>query len=242
VWTYGIRAAADIRAERVRLSLHGAIFEVATPAGRIQIESRLVGEHNVSNVLAAIGVALAEGLTLEAIAVGVHEVANVPGRFERVDAGQPFTIVVDYAHTEDALVRLLDAARTLKTGRLITVFGCGGDRDRTKRPKMGRATAERSDLAFLTSDNPRTEDPLAILREVEAGIQATPPEARPAGFRYEVIADRRAAIEAAVRAARPGDMVVIAGKGHEDYQIIGRTKTHFDDREEAAAAVRRLTA
>lgn len=242
VWTYGIRERADLRAESVRLSLTGTAFNVATPIGRALIESRLVGEHNVYNVLAAIGVALQEGLPLDVIADGIRQVANVPGRFERVEAGQPFTIVVDYAHTEDALVRLLDAASALKTGRIITVFGCGGDRDRGKRPKMGRAAAERSDIVFLTSDNPRTEDPLAILQEVEAGIRATPADARRAGFRYEVIADRRQAIGAAVREARAGDMILIAGKGHEDYQIIGRTKHHFDDREEAADAVRRLSA
>jgi UDP-N-acetylmuramoyl-L-alanyl-D-glutamate--2,6-diaminopimelate ligase len=240
VWMYGIREPADIRAEDVQLSLAGTRFRAATPAGAARIESRLVGEHNVSNVLAAIGVALHIGVPLDTIATGIEQVANVPGRFERVEAGQPFTIVVDYAHTEDALVRLLDAARALRTGRIITVFGCGGDRDRGKRPKMGRAAAERSDLVILTSDNPRTEDPLAILKEVERGVSETPASERAAGFRYEMIPDRRAAIEAAVRAAHAGDTVLIAGKGHEDYQIIGRERRHFDDREAARDAVRQV--
>jgi UDP-N-acetylmuramoyl-L-alanyl-D-glutamate--2,6-diaminopimelate ligase len=161
-------------------------------------------------------------------------VVNVPGRFERVEAGQDFTVVVDYAHTEDALVRLLTAAQALKRGRIITVFGCGGDRDRGKRPKMGRVAAERSDLIIVTSDNPRTEDPQVILREVEVGLKAVPERRRAP---YQVIADRRQAIEMAVKEAEPGDMVLIAGKGHEDYQIIGTTRLHFDDREVAREAI-----
>jgi UDP-N-acetylmuramoyl-L-alanyl-D-glutamate--2,6-diaminopimelate ligase len=236
VWTYGLKGRADIRAERVELRDSGTVFTAETPAGSCRIESRLVGEHNVYNMLAGIGVSLHEGLTLEVIQEGVGKVVNVPGRFERVDAGQAFTVVVDYAHTEDALVRLLSAAQTLKRGRVITVFGCGGDRDRGKRPKMGRAAAERSDVVFLTSDNPRTEDPQSILREVEAGLKAVP-EARRAP--YQVIADRRRAIEAAIQEAKAGDMVLIAGKGHEDYQILGTTKIHFDDREVAREALLR---
>jgi UDP-N-acetylmuramoyl-L-alanyl-D-glutamate--2,6-diaminopimelate ligase len=161
----------------------------------------------------------------------------VPGRFERVDAGQDFTVVVDYAHTEDALVRLLIAAAVIKRGRIITVFGCGGDRDRGKRPKMGRAAAERSDLVILTSDNPRSEDPNAIIREIEEGVQAVPEFRR---ARYEVVADRRKAIETAIREAKPRDMVLIAGKGHEDYQIVGSTRLHFDDREVAREAIERF--
>lgn len=200
------------------------------------MSSRLVGEHNVYNVLAAIGVGLHEGLPPETIREGIRRLTTVPGRFERVEAGQDFTVVVDYAHTDDALVRLLSTAQALKTGRIITVFGCGGDRDRGKRPKMGRAAAERSDLLILTSDNPRTEDPLAILREIEAGVRQAP-EPR---VRYLTIPDRRAAIEAAMSAARAGDMVVIAGKGHEDYQIVGTVKSPFDDRQVAREAIRKL--
>lgn len=239
VWTYGLRRDADLKAEHVRLSLAGTTFTVATPVGRCMIESRLVGEHNVSNLLAAIGVALQEGVALERIRAGIAQVQSVPGRFERVEAGQDFTVVVDYAHTEDALVRLLSAAQALKERRIITVFGCGGDRDRGKRPKMGRAAIQYSDVVFLTSDNPRTEDPMTILREVEGGVREA--LRQKSGVQYHMIADRRQAIEAAVREARVGDMVLIAGKGHEDYQIIGTTKHHFDDREVAQAAIQRIT-
>jgi UDP-N-acetylmuramoyl-L-alanyl-D-glutamate--2,6-diaminopimelate ligase len=234
VWTYAIQKPADIRAEDVRLALSGTRFTAATPHGRFPVESRLVGEHNVYNILAAIGVGLHEGLSPEIIQRGIASVVNVPGRFERVEAGQDFTVVVDYAHTDDALLRLLTAAQALKTGRVITVFGCGGDRDRGKRPKMGRVAARLSDVVFLTSDNPRSEDPAAILREIEIGVREALADRR---IRYEVIADRRAAIEAAVREARSGDTVLIAGKGHEDYQIVGATRLHFDDREVARAAL-----
>lgn len=234
VWTYAIQKPADIRAEDVRLALSGTRFTAATPHGRFPVESRLVGEHNVYNILAAIGVGLHEGLSPEIIQRGIASVVNVPGRFERVEAGQDFTVVVDYAHTDDALLRLLTAAQALKTGRVITVFGCGGDRDRGKRPKMGRVAARLSDVVFLTSDNPRSENPAAILREIEVGVREALTEKR---IRYEVIADRRAAIEAAVREAKSGDTVLIAGKGHEDYQIVGATRLHFDDREVARAAL-----
>jgi len=155
-----------------------------------------------------------------------------------VEAGQAFTVVVDYAHTEDALLRLLTAADRLKTGRVLTVFGCGGDRDRGKRPKMGRAAARYSDVVFVTSDNPRSEEPLAIIREIEAGIRESDAAGQSRG-RHEVIADRRKAIEAAIREARPGDMVLIAGKGHEDYQIVGKERFHFDDREVAREAIQK---
>jgi UDP-N-acetylmuramoyl-L-alanyl-D-glutamate--2,6-diaminopimelate ligase len=234
VWTYAIQKPADIRAEDVRLALSGTRFTAATPHGRFPVESRLVGEHNVYNILAAIGVGLHEGLSPEIIQRGIASVVNVPGRFERVEAGQDFTVVVDYAHTDDALLRLLTAAQALKTGRVITVFGCGGDRDRGKRPKMGRVAARLSDVVFLTSDNPRSEDPAAILREIEVGVREALADRR---IRYEVIADRRAAIEAAVREAKSGDTVLIAGKGHEDYQIVGAARHHFDDREVARAAL-----
>ena len=231
VWTYGLHQQADIRAEDVKLSSAGTSFTLRSPIGSCAIQSRLVGEHNVYNLLAAIGVVLREGLTLEQVRAAVGTVSNVPGRFERVDAGQDFTVVVDYAHTEDALVRLLSAALALRTGRIITVFGCGGDRDRTKRPKMGRVAVQYSDVVILTSDNPRTEDPAFILGEVEVGVKQA--LADRGHVRYRMIPDRRAAIESAIREARAGDMVLIAGKGHEDYQIVGTTKHHFDDREVA---------
>ncbi len=231
VWTYGLHHQADLCADDVKLSAAGSTFTLRSPLGSCAIQSRLVGEHNVYNLLAAIGVVLHEGLTLDQVCSAVGAVSNVPGRFERVEAGQNFTVVVDYAHTEDALVRLLTAARALGTGRIITVFGCGGDRDRTKRPKMGRVAVQYSDVVVLTSDNPRTEDPAAILREVEVGVNEA--LVVRSHVRYRMIADRRSAIEAAIQEAKAGDMVLIAGKGHEDYQILGTTKHHFDDREVA---------
>ncbi len=230
VWTCSLRRRADIQARRVALSPDGARFTAHTPFGAVDIRTVLVGEHNVSNLLAGIGVGLARGLSLDVIQQGIRGFHTVPGRFERVDAGQDFTVIVDYAHTEDALARLLAAAHQLRTGRLLTVFGCGGDRDRGKRATMGRVAAQRSDVVFLTSDNPRTEDPDAILRDVEQGVLALAESERGA---WTVIPDRRAAIQAALREARTGDMVLIAGKGHEDYQIIGGTRHHFDDREVA---------
>lgn len=239
VWTYGIKSKADLRAEQVRLSLSGTTFMAATPAGTFQVDSHLVGEHNVYNMLAAIGVALHEGATIDQVRQAVTRVTNVPGRFERVIAGQSFAVVVDYAHTEDALVRLLSAAQALKAGRIITVFGCGGDRDRGKRPKMGRAAVQQSDVVILTSDNPRTENPLSILDEVEVGVKEALQQR--AHVKYQKVADRREAIATAMRIAQPGDMVLIAGKGHEDYQIIGTKKFHFDDREVARDAIRELT-
>ncbi len=240
VWTYSVRGPSDIRADGLSLSLDGIRFMVTTPVGRFEITSRLVGEHNVYNVLAVIGLGLHEGVSAQTIQAGIHAVKNVPGRFERVEAGQNFTVVVDYAHTEDALRRLLAAAESVKTGRLITVFGCGGDRDRGKRPKMGGAAAEKSDVLFLTSDNPRTEDPLAILKEIEGGVTEAIRGGRVRPLRYEVVCDRREAIAAAIREAKPGDTVLIAGKGHEDYQIIGTNRNHFDDREVARDAIRAI--
>jgi UDP-N-acetylmuramoyl-L-alanyl-D-glutamate--2,6-diaminopimelate ligase len=161
----------------------------------------------------------------------------VPGRMEKVDAGQEFGVIVDYAHTEDALVRLLEATREITNGRIITVFGCGGDRDRTKRPRMGAAAVRGSDAVIVTSDNPRSEDPLTIIREIEEGIRAEKTSAN----RYRTIADRREAIEAAIEMAAPGDIVVLAGKGHEDYQVIGNVKHHFDDREAARETISKRT-
>jgi UDP-N-acetylmuramoyl-L-alanyl-D-glutamate--2,6-diaminopimelate ligase len=238
VWGYALKNQADLKAERVCLSLAGTTFTAATPAGSFTVESRLVGEHNVYNLLGAIGVALHEGATTDQIREATAHITNVPGRFERVSSGQDFTVVVDYAHTEDALLRLLTAAQALKTDRIITVFGCGGDRDRGKRPKMGRAAVECSDVVILTSDNPRTEDPMAILQEVEIGVRDA--LARRNHVQYRLVPDRRDAIGAAIREARRGDMVLIAGKGHEDYQIIGTKKFHFDDREVAREAIQQL--
>ncbi len=238
VWGYALQNRAELKAEAVRLSLSGTTFTAATPAGSFTVESRLVGEHNVYNLLGAIGVALHDGATADQICEAAAHITQVPGRFERVSSGQDFTVVVDYAHTEDALIQLLTAAQGLKTHRIITVFGCGGDRDRGKRPKMGRAAVEFSDVVVLTSDNPRTEDPMAILREVEAGVREA--LAHRSHVQYRVVPDRREAIGAAIREAHHGDMVLIAGKGHEDYQIIGTKKVYFDDREVAREAIQQL--
>ena len=238
VWTYAIDRDADIRAAEINLSLRGVEFTARTKFGAAVIRSPLVGRHNVYNILAAIAVGLQQGLPLPLIERGVSELANVPGRFERVEAGQPFTVVVDYAHTDDALFRLLAAAHAVKTGRIITVFGCGGDRDRGKRPKMGRVAALGSDVVIVTSDNPRTEDPRAIIQAIEPGVKAGLKEA--GRGHYRVQPDRRQAIEDAIKEARPGDLVVIAGKGHEDYQIIGTTKHPFDDRVVARETIKAL--
>ena len=238
VWGYAVKSQADLKAERVHLSMNGSAFSAATPAGTFAVESRLVGEHNVYNLLGAIGVALHAGATCDQVREAVTKVINVPGRFERVSAGQDFMVVVDYAHTEDALVRLLTAAQALKSHRIITVFGCGGDRDRGKRPKMGRAAVEFSDVVVLTSDNPRTEDPMVILREVEVGVREAL-QSR-SHVEYHLVPDRREAIGMAVRLARTGDIVLIAGKGHEDYQIVGTKKVYFDDREAVREAIQQL--
>lgn len=235
VWTFGIHSQADIQAEAVQLSMDGTQFIVNSPLGRMTIASHLVGEHNVSNLLAAIGIGLEMGMSPASIEQAVRSVTNVPGRFERVQEGQNFTVVVDYAHTDDALQRLLEAAEVVKQARIITVFGCGGDRDRGKRSKMGQVAVKKSDLVIVTSDNPRTEDPQVILSDIEQGIEALPPEARCV---FHVISDRAEAIQAAIDLASSGDLVLIAGKGHEDYQILGTQKVHFDDREEARKAIR----
>jgi UDP-N-acetylmuramoyl-L-alanyl-D-glutamate--2,6-diaminopimelate ligase len=248
VLTTGIAGRADVRPEgAVRHGISGLASTAATPAGPVAVESPLVGRHNVYNILSAIGAGVSLGFTPAGIARGIENMKAVPGRMEKVAEGQPFGVVVDYAHTEDALARLLEAVREIAAGRVITLFGCGGDRDRTKRPKMGAAALAGSDIVVVTSDNPRTEDPLAIIEEIETGmagrgIKASPakflPAARNGRKPYFVIPDRREAIEWAVRTAGPGDVVVLAGKGHEDYQIVGGTKHHFDDREEARSAIK----
>jgi UDP-N-acetylmuramoyl-L-alanyl-D-glutamate--2,6-diaminopimelate ligase len=242
VITYGIDYHGDVQAIGVASSVAGLSGTLVTPKGSIQFASRLMGRFNLSNILAASSAGIALDLPLAAIKAGIEGHATVPGRMERVDNTRGVTLLVDYAHTGDALENVLSTLKELATGRIITVFGCGGDRDPGKRPIMGRTAARMSDLAIVTSDNPRSEDPLVILAQVRDGIT-------PLGFReYEqeqlsggfsekgfvMLENRRAAIRLAVRLARPGDIVLLAGKGHEDYQIIGRTKHHFDDREEAA--------
>jgi UDP-N-acetylmuramoyl-L-alanyl-D-glutamate--2,6-diaminopimelate ligase len=189
-----------------------------------------MGAPNVYNILSAAGAALALGVSWDAIMQGVLNMKNVEGRFERVDIGQDFLLVVDYAHTDDALRRLIFAAREFTRGRVITVFGCGGDRDRGKRPLMGAAASELSDVVFVTSDNPRSEEPLTIIKDIEAGIKRD---------NYRIVPDRAEAIAEAVTAARASDTVLIAGKGHEDYQLIGDKKIGFSDKLVAEAAVKR---
>ena len=185
-----------------------------------------MGKINVYNILAAAGATLGLGIPPETVASGVADLAAVPGRFERVDEGQPFMVVVDYAHTDDALRNTIAVARNLGPKRIVTLFGCGGDRDRAKRPLMGQAAAELSDFVVLTSDNPRSEDPLAIMNDALVGIRRT-------DVAHVVEPDRRAAITRALNEARPGDIVILAGKGHETYQVLGDQTIHFDDREVA---------
>jgi UDP-N-acetylmuramoyl-L-alanyl-D-glutamate--2,6-diaminopimelate ligase len=235
VLTFGLRAGADIRPRHYRSDMGGIDMEVETPRGPVRIASPLVGEHNVMNLLGAIGVGLALDMDRAAIADALGSVRAVPGRFERVEAGQPFLVVVDYAHTPDALDRVLTTARKLvgSTGRLAAVFGCGGDRDRGKRPIMGEIATRIADRVWVTSDNPRTERPDAIVAEIVAGIPADRRE------RHVAVTDRRAAIRDALAWGRAGDVVVIAGKGHEPYQIVGTEVLPFDDRQEARAALER---
>ncbi len=219
-------ADADYVAHTVSYDAHGSRFAVRTPAGETEVRTALPGHFNVANALGALAVAMALGVEPGVAAAALAQAPPPPGRFEPVDEGQDFAVVVDYAHTPDSLENVLRAARRLTAGRLIAVFGAGGDRDRDKRPKMGRAAAEHSDLAVVTSDNPRSEDPDAIVAEVVAGIGE--------GVEREVEPDRRAAIALALRSARPGDTVVIAGKGHEQGQEFeGGRKIPFDDREVA---------
>ncbi|MBF2078219.1 MAG: UDP-N-acetylmuramoyl-L-alanyl-D-glutamate--2,6-diaminopimelate ligase [Synechococcales cyanobacterium T60_A2020_003] len=232
VWTYSTQdASADLWTSDLNYQPNGVSGVLHTPLGEIAIQMPLVGQFNVANVLAAAGAALSLGLDLETIARSLPAFNGVPGRMERVQIKpeQDISVIVDYAHTPDSLENMLLAARPFIQGRMICVFGCGGDRDRTKRPKMGGIAARLSDLAVVTSDNPRTEDPEQILQDVLVGID---PQTNPL-----VICDRAEAIKTAIAQAQPGDGVLIAGKGHEDYQILGTEKVHFDDREQARAAL-----
>ena len=232
--TYGFDPGADVRIEAFQPDWKGCNLSLRAGGKAVPLRSHLFGRPNASNIAAAVAAAAALGVDPEAAAAGVSALKGVPGRLESVDAGQRFSVYVDYAHTDDALVNTLKTVRELRPRRLIVVFGCGGDRDRTKRPLMGAAAARLSDLAILTSDNPRTEDPLAIIAEVEKGIrQVTSDRAR-----YRVIPDRREAIRSALMEADGGDAVVIAGKGHETYQILRDRTIPFDDRETAREILR----
>ncbi|MFP5228753.1 MAG: UDP-N-acetylmuramoyl-L-alanyl-D-glutamate--2,6-diaminopimelate ligase [Acidobacteriota bacterium] len=232
VVTYGLNAGG-LRVENARMSAAGMTFQLLTPSGKTEVRTKLTGKVNLYNLLAAAGAASARGLTLDQIATGASALAQVPGRFQTVDAGQPFTVVVDYAHTDDALRNLTSLAREFvgTAGRVITLFGCGGDRDRAKRPKMGRAAGQGSNFVVLTSDNPRSEDPEAIIGDVLPGLIET-------GTKFFVEPDRARAIHLAIEAAHPSDIVLIAGKGHEKEQILRHGTIPFDDAEVAVDAIR----
>ncbi len=232
VVTYGL-ARGDFRATDIELAANETRFRMTTPTGNMDLHTHLAGPVNVLNLLAASAAAAARGLTLDEMAGGVETIAYVPGRFQTVDCGQSFTVAIDYAHTDDALRNVTRLARLLaspRNGRVITVFGCGGDRDRTKRPRMGRAAGEGSDYVVATSDNPRSEDPDAILQEILPGLEAS-------GVKFAVEADRARAIRLAIQAARDNDVVVIAGKGHEKVQILHNRTVPFDDADEARKAL-----
>jgi UDP-N-acetylmuramoyl-L-alanyl-D-glutamate--2,6-diaminopimelate ligase len=230
--TYGLESDADITTKKFQLTFDGLTFTAHTPNGKVHVESRLVGRINVYNLLAAIGAAQALGLSNDVIESGIRNLESVSGRFQRIDLGQPFLVIVDYAHTDDALENLIRTARELNPkARIITLFGCGGEKDRTKRPVMGEVTGRLSDLTILSSDNPRSEDPLKIISDIIVGLQKT------AG-KYLIEPDREKAIGMAMEEARSGDIVLLAGKGHENYQILADRTFEFDDREMARRALR----
>jgi len=226
--TFGWAEDADVHPDETEQTPTGTRLRI----GDLELRTRLLGRFNVENVLGAVAAARLLELTDDAVAAGIESVTGVPGRFEAVDEGQPFAVVVDYAHKPDALEQVLQTARGLTEHRVVCVFGCGGDRDRGKRPEMGRIASELADVTIVTSDNPRSEDPEAIVAEVVTG--ATQP--------VEVEVDRRTAIERAIELAQPGDVVVIAGRGHEREQELADRRVPFDDREVARAALRRLRA
>ena len=245
--TYAVDTAADVAPSRITSTLDGLQFAVKTPRGTVHIRSRLVGRANTYNILATVATATALDLPFAAIERGIAELTNVPGRFQIVsEARDDVRVVVDYAHTDDALKNLLETARPLATHRIVTVFGCGGDRDRTKRPLMGAVAARLSDVVILTSDNPRSESPAEIIEEIKRGIVSPDKTARVRAGQREVrcipLVDRKEAIERAIRDGEPGDLILIAGKGHEKYQVIGERVLPFDDVEVARAALERRRA
>jgi UDP-N-acetylmuramoyl-L-alanyl-D-glutamate--2,6-diaminopimelate ligase len=231
--TYGLRSAADLVTKKFSLSFSGLEFTAQTPAGTIEVRSRLVGRINIYNILAAMGAGIGLEIPNAKIEQGIANLELVPGRFQRIEEGQPFLVIVDYAHTDDALRNLILTARELgPSSRIIAVFGAGGERDRTKRPLMGEAAGSLADLVVLTSDNPRGEDPLRIINDVVVGLQKV-------NAKYVVEPDREKAIAIALDQAKAGDIVLLAGKGHETYQVLGQGTVEFDDREKARAILRR---
>jgi UDP-N-acetylmuramoyl-L-alanyl-D-glutamate--2,6-diaminopimelate ligase len=243
VLTYGCQPESQVRPLRCRFRRDGLKVQLTSPVGELEIDSHLVGPFNLSNILAAAATALALGLDPQAVVRGIESLPGVPGRLERFGPPEGPAVFVDYAHTPAAVAQALGALQALNFSRLLTVFGCGGDRDRLKRPLMGRAAAAASHLVVVTSDNPRTEDPEAIIRQIEPGLEdaglsrLSAAAARRGEPGYVVIPDRREAIRLAIALARPVDAVLVAGKGHENYQIWGSERRHFDDREEVAAAL-----
>jgi UDP-N-acetylmuramoyl-L-alanyl-D-glutamate--2,6-diaminopimelate ligase len=232
-WTVGTAAGAHVRATGARMGAASCSFTLETPSGEGEVVLPLAGAYNVSNALVAAGCALALDIPLAIVCAGLAAAPQVPGRLERIEAGQDFTVLVDYAHTPDGLANAIKAVRDVTTGRVITVFGCGGDRDPDKRPLMGHVAGSLSDVAVLTSDNPRTEDPVGIILQVQDGLAGT-------AAHSIVEVDRREAIRVALHIARAGDTVLVAGKGHEDYQIFSDRTVHFDDREVVREELARL--
>ena len=230
---YGLGEGADLTTKTFSLRFEGLAFTAQTPVGKIEVRSSLVGRINVYNILSAIGAAIALEIPRAKIEEGIANLELVPGRFQRIDEGQPFLVVVDYAHADDAIRNLITTARELNpSGRIITLFGAGGERDRSTRPLMGEAAGALSDLVILTDDNPRQEDPLLIMNDVVVGLQKV-------NAKYRIEPDRDVALEIAIDEARPGDIVLLAGKGHENYQILRDRTLEFDDREKARAILRR---
>jgi UDP-N-acetylmuramoyl-L-alanyl-D-glutamate--2,6-diaminopimelate ligase len=249
LFRYGSKEGIELSLKDTTLTSDGLSFLVNTPQGEVEFKASLIGRFNIANILAAVGTAMAHDIPLESIRKGITQVHSIPGRLERIPNEIGLTILVDYAHTSDALEHVLATLKDLHPRRLITVFGCGGDRDTTKRGPMGDTATRKSDLAIITSDNPRTEDPHDIIEEITAGIDHSittyydvdglPDADQCTG--YSIIADRRAAIRTAVNLTKPGDILLVAGKGHEDYQIIGNKRYHFSDREEITHALSALT-
>jgi len=223
VVTYGIENNSDYMAKDLKLHGNGTEFDFIFPGGKYKLKTPLIGKHNVLNILAALAWADRQDLKLQGLRV-IEKFATVPGRLERVNCKKDFAVYVDYAHTDDALKNVILSLRQIASGKLIVVFGCGGDRDKTKRPKMGKVVTELSDYAIITSDNPRCEDPNQIIKEIEAGIVKD---------NYSIVPERGQAIKKALQLAKAGDVVLIAGKGHEDYQVFKAKTIHFDDREVA---------
>jgi UDP-N-acetylmuramoyl-L-alanyl-D-glutamate--2,6-diaminopimelate ligase len=234
---FGFGKRADYRATGVAVTSQGSRFTLTTPDGKAEVSMQLIGRHNIANALTAAAlVGEVCGLSVQQIAAALADAAGAPGRLQPVRVGQPFTVLVDYAHTDDALENVLGALRPLTRGRLRVLFGCGGDRDRTKRPRMAKVAEKFADAVYVTSDNPRTEDPQLILDDIRRGFSPVPHKS------IRVDPDRRRAIEQIIADAQPQDVVLIAGKGHEDYQIVGTEKHHFDDVEEATQAIQGVAA